>query len=145
MARQYQQEGRSLVRQYAQIMGIVILLVGVVGLVLGDDQRLIVFNIDLVEDIVHLVTGGLMAYVGFAARDSGPARTVVGGLGVVYLLVGILGFIVPNLFGLLPHGYNLADNILHLVLGVLGIAVAGLGRSTARSDTVETVDASRRR
>ena len=123
MARQYEAE-RSIVRQYAQIVGAVVIVVGVVGLLLGDARRLIVFNIDLVEDIVHLATGGLMAYVGFAGRDIGLARTVVGGLGVVYLLVGILGFIVPTLFGLLPHGYNIWDNLLHLSLGVLGIAVA---------------------
>ncbi len=124
MARQYESTGAGIVRPYAQIVGIVVLIVGVLGLVLGDDRRLIVFNIDLVEDIVHLITGGLMAYVGFAGRDSGAIRTVVGGIGVVYLLVGILGFIAPNLFGLLPHGYNIADNLLHLVLGVLGIVVA---------------------
>jgi hypothetical protein len=123
MARQYSAE-RSIVRQYAQIIGVIVVVVGVVGLLLGDARRLIVFNIDLVEDIVHLATGGLMAYVGFAGRDNALARSVVGGLGVVYLLVGILGFIVPTLFGLLPHGYNIWDNLLHLALGVLGITVA---------------------
>ena len=124
MARQYESTGAGIVRPYAQIVGIVIILVGVLGLLLGDDQRLLSFNIDIVEDIVHLVTGGLMAYVGFTQRDAGLIRTVVGAIGVVYLLVGILGFIVPDLFGLLPHGYNLADNLLHLALGALGIAVA---------------------
>ena len=123
MARQFEAD-RSIVRQYAQVIGVVVIVVGVVGLLLGDARRLIVFNIDLVEDIVHLATGGLMAYVGFAGRDIGLVRNVVGGLGVVYLLVGILGFIFPTLFGLLPHGYNIWDNLLHLSLGALGIAVA---------------------
>jgi len=54
-------------------------------------------------------------------------RTVVGVIGVVYLLVGVVGFVAPELFGLLPaHGYGVADNLLHLALGVLGIAVAWL-------------------
>ncbi len=78
-------------------------------------------NIDLAEDIVHLATGALLAYAGFAASE-GTARSIVGGLGVIYLLVGVLGFITPTLFGLMPHGYTIADNLLHLVLGGLGIA-----------------------
>ena len=113
-----------MVRQYAQVVGVVIILLGVVGLLLGDQLLLGLLNIDIVEDIVHLVTGGLMAYVGFAQRDSRVIRNVVGGLGVVYVLVGVLGFITPSLFGLLPHGYSIADNLIHLVLGVLNIVVA---------------------
>ncbi len=120
-----------MVRQYAQIVGVIIILVGLVGLLLGDQLLLGLLNIDILEDIVHLATGGLMAYVGFARTTLGLVRNVVGGLGVVYLLVGLLGFVVPNLFGLLPHGYTIADNLLHLALGALGIAVGwfvGRGR-----------------
>ena len=123
-----------MVRQYAQVIGVVIIVIGVVGLVLGDQLLLGLLNIDIVEDIVHLVTGGLMAYVGFARADPGLLRNVVGGLGVVYLLVALLGFVVPNLFGLLPHGYTIADNLLHLALGAAGIAVGwfvGRGRTAA--------------
>lgn len=118
-----------MVRTYARVVGIVIFLIGVVGLIAGD-QLFGVLNIEITEDIVHLVTGGLMAAVGFSASD-GVVRTVVGVLGVVYLVVGVLGFVAPGLFGLLPqHGYSIVDNLLHLVLGVLGIAVAWVvGRS----------------
>ncbi len=45
---------------------------------------------------------------------------------MVYLLVGILGFIAPGLFRLLPHGYTIVDNLIHLAAGVLSIAVAYL-------------------
>ena len=112
-----------MVRQYAQVVGVVIIVIGVAGLLLGEQSLLGALNIDIVEDIVHLVTGGLMAYVGFGRVDPGLTRNVVGGLGVMYLLVGVLGFIVPNLFGLLPHGYSIVDNLIHLALGALGIAV----------------------
>ena len=73
--------------------------------------------------------------MGFGQRDEGLARNVVGGLGVVYLLVGLLGFVIPMLFGLLPHGYSIVDNIIHLALGVAGIAVAfsSQGGATARA------------
>ena len=125
----------ELVRTYAGIVGVVVILIGIVGLLLGERSLLGLVNIDILEDVVHLVTGGLLAYVGFGQRDVGLARSVVGGLGVVYLLVGVIGFIIPFLFGLLPHGYSVVDNIIHLTLGVLGIAVAFLqgGGATART------------
>jgi Domain of unknown function (DUF4383) len=113
-----------MIRLYAQVVGVVLLLIGVLGLILGDRLVLGILNVDIVEDIVHLLTGGLLAYVGFGRPDAALARNLVGGLGVVYLLVGVLGFIVPNLFGLIPNGYTVFDNLLHLVLGVLSLVVA---------------------
>ncbi|MBA3423676.1 MAG: hypothetical protein H0U04_03860 [Rubrobacter sp.] len=112
------------VRTYAQILGVVLILTGILGLVLGERLLLGILNIDILEDIVHLATGGLLAYVGFARVDDGFAGTVVGVLGVIYLVVGIVGFIVPGMFGLLPDSYTVFDNLLHLALGVLSIAVA---------------------
>lgn len=118
-------------RTYAGVVGVVVILIGVVGLLAGEEPLLGLVNIDIVEDIVHLLTGGLLAYVGFGQRDEGLARGVVGGLGVVYLLVGVLGFVAPMLLGLLPHGYSIVDNIIHLTLGVAGIAVAFASRGGA--------------
>ncbi|MGI8523464.1 MAG: DUF4383 domain-containing protein [Nocardioides sp.] len=110
-------------RTYAKVVGVVVILIGIGGLVLGEKSLLGVLNIDIAEDIVHLLSGGLMAAAGFRASDS-AVRTVVGGVGVVYLLVGVLGFFVPDMFGLLPHEYKtVLDNLIHLTLGVLGIGV----------------------
>ena len=122
---------RERIRQYAEIVGVVIILIGVVGLIAGERQLGDAVNVDIAEDIVHLLSGALLAYVGFGQRDTALARNVVGGLGVVYLLVGVLGFIDPELFGLLPHEYTVLDNIIHIVLGVANLAVAYLwGRET---------------
>jgi Domain of unknown function (DUF4383) len=112
------------VKRYAQIIGVVLILVGIIGLVLGDQIWLGILNIDIFEDIVHLVTGGLLAYVGFGWTDLATARNVVLALGVIYLVVGILGFAVPMVFGLIPHGYTVFDDLLHLALGVLNLALA---------------------
>ena len=110
-------------RSYAKVVGVVIVLIGIGGLVLGEQSLFGVLNIDIAEDVIHLVTGGLMAAVGFRGSDS-AVRTVVGGLGVVYLLVAVLGFFVPDLFGLLPHEYETVfDNLIHFTLGVLGIVI----------------------
>ena len=111
-------------RRYAQIIGVVLILVGIIGLVLGNKLFLGILNIDIVEDIAHLATGGIYAYVGFGRTDLATARNVVLALGVIYLVIGILGFIVPMIFGLIPHGYTIFDDILHLALGVLSLAVA---------------------
>lgn len=108
-------------RLYAKVVGVVIVLIGVGGLLLGEQSLLGVLNIDIAEDIVHLVTGGLMAAVGFRGSDR-AVRAVVGGLGIVYLLVGVLGIFVPDMFGLLPSQYKtVLDNLIHLTLGVLGM------------------------
>ena len=124
--------GEVTIRVYAQVLGVVLVLTGVLGLVLGERLLLGILNIDILEDIVHILTGAMLAYVGFGRTDLALARNVVLGLGVVYLLVGLLGFVVPTLFGLLPDGYTIFDNLLHLALGGLSIAVAYLQPGTRR-------------
>ncbi len=116
-------------RLYARLVGPTVILIGVVGLVLGNRPIGGALNIDLVEDAIHLSTGGLLTVLGFARVDDRIVRTAVGGLGVVYLAVGIVSFLVPDLFGLIPHEYSGLDNAIHLALGVLGIgaAVAPIG------------------
>jgi hypothetical protein len=121
--------GEPMITDYAKWMGITIVAIGVLGLVMGEGLLAGVINIDILEDVVHLVTGGLMAYAGFAGRnvrDVPMVRTVVGGIGAAYVLVGVLGMLTPTLFGVLRHGYTSLDNGLHLVLGTAGIAVAWL-------------------
>ncbi len=122
------------IRTYAQILGIVLILVGIVGLLVGEGLLLGILNTDVVEDIVHILTGGLLAYVGFGRLDLGAARSVVAAFGVVYLLVGILGFILPNLFGLIPSGYTVFDDLLHLVLGVLSLVIVFTQPGTAAAE-----------
>ncbi len=111
-----------MVRTYATIVGTVLVLLGIVGSLLGDELLLGLVNIDALEDVVHIVSGALLFYAG-AQRNAGVARGVVGAVSLVYLLVGVLGFLVPYLFGLLPHGYSIVDNAIHLILGILGLLV----------------------
>jgi len=116
-----------MIRLYAKVVGVTVILIGVVGLALGDKSLLGVLNIDLAEDGIHLLTGGLLAYAGFAARSLTVVRAIVGGIGIAYLGVGILAFANPMFFGLIPSGYETVfDNLIHLTLGVLGIFVGFL-------------------
>jgi hypothetical protein len=109
-------------RIYATLVGMVLFLLGLVGLLLGDELLLGVVNIDVLEDLVHLASGALLLYAG-VQRDVGVARGIIGALSLVYLLIGVLGFVVPYLFRLLPHRYSIVDNAIHLVLGLLGLLV----------------------
>ena len=111
-------------KRYAQVIGVVLILLGIVGLVLGNELFLSILNIDIVEDVVHLITGGIYSYVGFGRTDAATARNVILALGVIYLLVGILGFLVPMMFGLIPHGYTVFDDLLHLALGIVSLLIA---------------------
>ncbi len=45
-------------RPYAQILGVVLILV---GLALGNQVWVGILNVDIEEDIEHLITGGLLA------------------------------------------------------------------------------------
>lgn len=125
-----------MVRLYAKVVGVTVILIGVVGLLLGDKSLLGVLNIDLAEDGIHLLTGGLLAYAGFAVRSLKVVRAIVGGIGVAYLVVGVVAFAKPMFFGLIPSGYEVVlDNLIHLTLGVLGIFVGFFlkERETART------------
>jgi hypothetical protein len=125
-----------MVRLYAKVVGVTVILIGIVGLLLGDKVLLGVLNIDLAEDGIHLLTGGLLAYAGFAVRSLKVVRAIVGGIGVAYLVVGVVAFAKPMFFGLIPSGYEVVlDNLIHLTLGVLGIYVGFFlkERETART------------
>lgn len=116
------------VKMYAQIVGAVLILLGIVGLFLGDYFWAGGLNSHIIEDIIHLVIGLVFAYVGFATVDTATGRMIVGAMGIVLLLVAVIGFISPTLFGILPTTapYTIVDNIVHLILGLGAIVVAYL-------------------
>jgi hypothetical protein len=109
-------------KTYAVVLGVVLILLGVAGLLLGDELLLGPVNIDVVEDMVHVVSGGLLLFAGLQ-RNASVTRGVVGVVSVVYLLVGALGFVLPYLLGLLRHGYSVVDNLIHLVLDILSLLI----------------------
>ena len=119
-------------RLYAQVTGVTLIILGLVGIITGD--VLLSLNSELVEDIVHLLAGAVALYAGFGTRSDGPAIQYARIFGAVYLLLGILGFVIPRLFGLLPDvGYRIQDNVVHLVLGAIGVYIGfAADRSSAR-------------
>ncbi|HEX8331829.1 MAG TPA: DUF4383 domain-containing protein [Segetibacter sp.] len=119
------------------IMGIAFIAVGLLGFfqnpIIGDSHGAI-FHTDTVHNMVHVVSGVLFLLIAFAA----PARAALFSkvFGVVYLLLGVIGFAtigssgMTHLLGFLP--VNGADNYLHIGLGIV-IFLAGLLPNTSRT------------
>ena len=123
-----------MVRAVASVFGIAFLAVGVLGFILNPTggELLGIFAVNVAHNLVHVAFGVL----GIAAAYSGSSRLYLQGVGVIYLLLCVLGFI-PGLYvgedmllGLVH--INLADNFLHLVLGgtaaFFGFASQRVGR-----------------
>jgi hypothetical protein len=118
-------EPASPARLYATLIGGTLVIAGIIGFFYSasfgspgsvDD----VFGILAVNgwhNVVHILTGAIgLLVAGYAAREYAL------GLGVVYLLVAAWGFIIgsgDSILGFIP--VNTEDNVLHLVLGLLGL------------------------
>jgi hypothetical protein len=111
-------------KKVSLVLGVVFVLVGLLGFVpnplVGEGGF---FHTDLVHNLVHLIIG-IVLLVMMSKPAAGLTVKVVG---IVYLVVAILGFLMVGsetgkLLGLIE--VNGADNWLHLVLGVV-IAVLG--------------------
>lgn len=104
----------------AIIVGVILVVVGLLGFVanplVGPGA---LFETNTVHDIVHLLLGAVLLIVGLAA--AGQAQLWLKIVGVVYLLVAVLGFMMPSpLLGLVA--VNTADHWLHVLLGVILLA-----------------------
>ncbi len=119
-------EASSPAKLYATLVGTVLTIAGIIGFFYsgnfgspGAVEK--VFGILAVNgwhNVVHLVTGLLgLAAAGYAARQYAL------GLGLVYIAVAIWGFIIGSgdaILSIVP--VNTPDNILHLIIGLTGLA-----------------------
>ncbi len=105
-------------KTYALWGGAILLVLGVIGLFAGNS--LAGLNSEMLEDVIHLVAGAILAYGGWrgtAAQASMWSKV----FGVIFLVVGLVGFFSKTIFGVFSVGMGAADNVVHLVYGVLGI------------------------
>jgi hypothetical protein len=117
-------------KTFAMVLGIVLLLGGILGYVLNPTggHLLGIFAVDGIHNAIHLVSG----IAGIAAATMGWARLYCQAFGVIYLLVGILGFVATDANGMLLgilHN-NMADNVLHLAIGGASAFVGFAGAET---------------
>src|SRR5919204_1964667 len=128
-------QASSPARLYATAVGTVLTIAGIVGFFYSAsfgspgevDKVFGLLSVNGWHNVVHLATGLLgLAAAGYAARSYAL------GLGLVYLVVAIWGFIIgsgDSILDIVP--VNTQDNILHLLLGITGLA-AGAAASRPR-------------
>ena len=105
-----------------KILGVVFLLVGVIGFAKSD---LLGAHLSPIHNCVHLVSGAIALYFGFAGTLTG-ARAFCLVFGVVYLALGILGMAIgtgaDRMWMLGPLHLGQADHGIHVLLGVIFLA-----------------------
>ena len=106
-----------------KILGVVFLLVGVAGFAA---PMLLGAHLTPPHNVVHIVTGVIALYFGFAGSLSGAkAFSLV--FGIVYLALGILGLTLGNpendrMWMVGPLHFGTSDHAIHILLGVLFLA-----------------------
>ena len=131
-----------------KLLGVVFLIVGVAGFVA---PNLLGTHLSMAHNLVHIISGIVALYFGFAASLS-AARGFALAFGAVYLLLGIVGFImgspgsstIPNmtmedgrLWKVIPGTLELgtADHAVHILLGIVFLAGALLTKADVRRAT----------
>ena len=105
-----------------KILGVVFLLVGVAGFAKPD---LLGAHLSPPHNVVHIVSGVIALYFGFAGSISGAkAFSLV--FGVVYLALGILGLAMgagaEKMWVVGPLHFGQVDHGIHILLGVVFLA-----------------------
>jgi len=121
-------EPPSPARLYATAVGAALIVFGIVGFFYSAsfgspgevDELFGVFAVNAWANVLHILSGALgLLVAGYAAR-----RYALW-LGALYLVLALWGFTIGSgeaILGLLP--VDSGDNLLHLVLGALGVAAA---------------------
>jgi hypothetical protein len=105
-----------------KILGVVFLLVGVLGFAKPD---LLGAHLLPAHNVVHLVSGAIALYFGFAGTLSG-AKAFCLVFGVVYMALGIIGMALgtgeDRMWMLGPLHFGQADHGVHILFGVIFLA-----------------------
>ena len=120
----------------AKILGVVFILVGLVGFV---SPGFLGTHLSTTHNLVHLLSGAIALYFGFAATLS-AARLFCIVFGIVYGLLGVAGFLLGSgpdrMFeALAPLGLHLGtmDHLVHILLGVVFL----IGGFLTKADVVD--------
>ena len=112
-------------KTYAVVIGAILLIVGLLGFA-KNNQDLFGLHFNTIHNTVHVVSGLIGLWAGFGKSASAP-RLFAQVFGVIYTLVAIMGFAhmpasIDTMLDLNP-----LYNVIHLVVGLLGIAAGFMG------------------
>jgi hypothetical protein len=125
----------NLARTYAIVFGVVYTLVGLIGFTVATTLTtayLIVFPVNVVHNIVHLLIG----LIGIGAFFSGQAVAYCRGMAVLFAILTVAGFLPQPLLGIVPLGG--ADIPLHAATAILAALAGWLYRSEPQMDSTPT-------
>lgn len=130
-------------RTVVLVLGAIYVVVGIVGFIPGlvtggppsgmesaDGTLLGIFPVNALHNVVHLAIGAALLY---GATSTAAAIAVARAVGVVYILVGLLGFVSADTFGLMPIGGS--DILLHLGTGLVLLAVGFMDLDRGRAES----------
>ena len=140
---------KSLANTIATILGLGFLLVGLLGFIA---PTMLGLHLSATHNLVHIITGAAALYFGLAGTVA-AARLFCIVLGVVYALLGVVGFIAgspgsptggvpgphsPNHWPVISGMFEVGtmDHIVHLLLG----AVFLVGGLLSKGDLDRAVD-----
>lgn len=109
-------------KMYCQWVGIVLLVLGILGFL---SPNFLGLPLTSMSNVIHLLSGGVLAYLGFTGTSVKTGAQI---FGIVYALVGVLGFVAAGLLASLGVSVTPFYNLVHLILGALGLW-AGFGQS----------------
>jgi Domain of unknown function (DUF4383)/Short repeat of unknown function (DUF308) len=116
-------------RPIAIVIGVVFILVGIAGFL---SPNLMDAHLGKLHNVIHLVSGAASLYFG-AKGDQPSARSFCIAFGLVYGLLGVIGFLVgtgQHRMLELPYlALGTRDHIIHIVIAVLYL----IGGLTTRS------------
>ena len=136
-------EPSSPAKLYATVVGAVLTIVGIIGFFYSSsfgspgsvDDMFGILSVNGWHNVLHLATGLLgLAAAGYFARTYALA------VGLAYLVVAIWGFAIGSgdaILSIVP--VNTEDNVLHLIIGLAGLAAGAASpaekRTSARAAT----------
>jgi hypothetical protein len=136
---------RSSAQVFALVIGATLVVAGILGFFYnasfstGDgtdrDAVLGVLDVNGWHNVVHILSGALGLLV---ASSYGGARVYAIGLGLIYLVLALVGFLAGDgdeIVNLVP--VNTEDNFLHLLIGIAGVS-AGLATPATEAPSTET-------
>ena len=134
----------------ATVLGVAFILVGIIGFV---SPGFLGTHLSLAHNLVHIISGAVALYFGLAGTLS-AARLFCLVFGAVYLLLGVVGFLLggnqqhtiagithgpdSSLFSLIPGQLELGsmDHTIHILLGLVFL----IGGLLTKADVRAAVD-----